>query len=211
MSYFRKDGSLDTTLVSFIYPKIKEINKLCERIVDIGGQFQLKKDGGVKFYLMETEKQCPGIRNFIFPENLLIFDKKPKILIEAVEHVDFVKNKKEFVRIFSNKNGDPFMSFYNPKTPKKEGGHAFFTFWEGYEFILYFEKGVKYIQIVKLDRLIKSSVDFQLEEVVVCEAPLNGELPFDFKRKFARAIINLKDKFECENCTHAHFAKNRPD
>ena len=210
MVYFRKDGSLDTTLIAFVYPPIAEIQKLCNCCLDLDLQFQKKRDGGVKVYLAEEKKDELSIRNFLLPEKILEFDKTPKVFIEAVEHVDFIKEKKQFVRIFSNINGDPFMSFYNPITPQKNGGHAYFTFWEGYELILFFEKGAQNIQIVKLDRLTISPTHFHLSENVVYESPFIGEMPREF-RKLKRAIQSLKDKFECKDCTHAHFKKYRPD
>jgi len=206
MPYFRKDGSLDITLVGLVYPLLSEIEKLCKTVRFLGYQFQKKNDGGVKVYLPETERGKDGIRNFILSEDILSFDRKPKILIEAAEHDEYENGEKKYSHIFTNPRGYPLISFFVSRTPRKQEGHAFFTIEEGYELIVFLEAGVKKIQIIKLDQTKKSIFHCQLNENVLYQESLEKRIPNEFWC-FKTAITAAVEKFDCKGCTHVHFLR----
>ena len=209
MRFFRKDGSLDTTLAGMFYPPIDKVDKMCKIILSYGGQYHKKGDGGVKFYLLEEGevKDERGLgRLFTIPENVLIFDEKPKVFVEGVEHSDFCNGRKEMIHIFADRMGNPFMPFFIPHEQKMEEGHAFFSFKDGYEIIVFWEEGQVRIQFVNIkSRLLKP------DKHVIYENPVyEGLLSQGLPRKFwnlNRAFIAAKEKFFGTNYDFPYFFK----
>lgn len=209
MGFFRKDGSLNTILAGIFYPSIDQIDRMCKIILSYGGQFHKKKDGGIKFYLLEEgeiEDEKGFGRIFTIPENILVFDDKPKVFIEGAEHVEFANGKKEMSHIFADRMGNPLTPFFIPHEQRKEKAHAFFSFKDGYELIVFLEKDKVEIQIVDIKRRFLSSGKYILYENPVYQGLVAATLPRKFW-KLERAFATAKEKFFCKDCIHPHFYK----
>jgi len=210
MSYFRKDGSLDTILVGSFYPPISEIDKFCKTVLSFNGQYIRRKDGGVKVYLFEKEEGEDGFtRNFFIPKKILAFDEKPLVFLEVVEHADFVNGKKKMIHIFADRIGNPFIPFFIPRLPQKHEGHVYFSIREGYEIIVFVEENSVKIQLVEIKMgKLDISPNYSLIEKGEYLGLLSDRLPNKFF-KFEKAVKAASEKFFCKDCVHPHFFLSR--
>lgn len=207
MVFFRKDGSLEPVLTGMFYPPISQVDKMCKIILNYGGQYHKKKDGGVKFYLLEetdVELEKQNGRLFLIPEKILEFDRSPKVFVEANEHIDFVNGKKAIVHIFTDRVGGPFVTFFVPHAPQKEDGHAFFSFKDGYEVLIFLENKEVKFQIVEIKSRMLSSGKYVLYEIPVFEGDIQDKVSGKLW-KFDRALKAAKEKFFSAVCNRPYF------
>ena len=208
MVILRKDRSLDTCLVAIFEPvSPAQGDKMIEAIKGLGGQFHLKKDGSIKYYL--PEEKTEGIdRIFILPEKLRNFSK-PKIFIEAAEYVEFCKGEKIYVHIISNINGLPLRPFLLSGPKVENEGHAFFLLKKGFAVTAFMKDSHLFVEIVELTLAVRENGQYALKEKVIHECSAGDpRLPYNI-RNLGRAIRAVKEKFFCPHCTHAHYyAKN---
>ena len=207
MGFFRKDGSLEPALTGMFYPPINQVDKMCKIILNYGGQYHKKKDGGVKFYLLEetdVELEKQNGRLFLIPEKILEFDRSPKVFVEANEHIDFVNGKKAVAHIFTDRSGGPFMTFFVPHTPQKEDGHVFFSFKDGYEVLIFLENKEVRFQIVEIKSRMLTVNSYALYEKPMFEGKIQDKMSGKLW-KFDSALKAAKEKFFSAVCNRPYF------
>ena len=208
MTILRKDRSLDACLIAIFDPvSPTQADKIREAVVELQGQFIMRNDGSIKYYLPEEKNQESKDANgriFSLPEKLRAFPK-PSIYIEAVEYVEFLKKEKMYVHIISNVNGRPFRPFLISGPKVENEGHAFFRFIKGFEIIVFLENKQLRAQVVELFWLTRENNKYCLREEVLGEwSAVDPKLPSNL-RNLDRAIKAAGEKFFCPHCTHAHY------